>query len=246
MTNSSPINPSDIQKFVILLRDGVITDAHGLLPWGSNFTYLMRLSIDGHDEKAIYKPRHGERPLWDFPDGSLCRRELAAFEVSEALGWHIVPPTVLRDGPHGLGMVQSYIDHDPNQHYFTFGDGFKAQLRRIALFDHLINNADRKGGHCLLDGAGRIWAIDHGISFHAQPKLRTVIWEFAGEEISSELLLDLKRFVENMNSWLETSVVRQLLDESETEALHERVAALMLRSHYPEPGSNRQYPWPPI
>jgi len=242
----SQIDPTNISRFVEQLRRGTMVETQNLLPWGSNFTLLVQMSCNTNDILAIYKPRRGERPLWDFPDGTLCRREVAAFEVSEALGWHIVPPTVLRDGLHGLGMVQAYIDHDPKQHYFTFGEDQKEQLRRIALFDHLINNADRKGGHCLLDSTGRLWAIDHGISFHEVSKLRTVIWEFAGQRISPELLRDLRYFVEKLEGKTEESVIGQLLSATETAALQKRGRALLRTSSYPEPGAGRQYPWPPV
>jgi uncharacterized repeat protein (TIGR03843 family) len=236
----------NIPKVVEQLRQGIMVETHGHLPWGSNFTLLVQLSSNSDDLLAIYKPRRGERPLWDFPDGSLCRREVAAFEVSEAVGWHIVPPTVLRDGPYGLGMVQAFIDHDPNQHYFTFGEDQKQQLRRIALFDHLINNADRKGGHCLLDSSGRLWAIDHGISFHEMSKLRTVIWEFAGQPISPDLLHDLECFVEMLAGQTEDSVIGQLLSATEVAALRDRGRALLHTSSYPVPSAGRQYPWPPV
>ena len=133
---------------------------------------------------AIYKPQQGERPLWDFPRGTLCHREVAAFEVSEALGWAIVPDTVLRDGPAGIGMMQRFVEHDPEEHYFTLLEEHGDEFRRMAAFDVVINNTDRKGGHCLpRDRTARIFGIDHGVSFHAQWKLRTVIWDFGGEPI---------------------------------------------------------------
>ena len=166
----------------------------GLLPYGSNYTFLVSITLDDLQTAAIYKPRQGERPLWDFPDGTLCQREVAAFVVSQALDWFIVPPTVLRDGTHGLGMVQFYIDCNPEEHYFTLQEEtrFHDQFKQIALFDLLINNADRKSGHCLRDESDHIWAIDHGVCFSVEPKLRTVIWEFAGQPIPDRLVDNLQ------------------------------------------------------
>jgi uncharacterized repeat protein (TIGR03843 family) len=174
------------------------------------------------EEHAIYKPRRGERPLWDFPDGTLCQREVAAFLVSEVLGWHMVPPTVLRDGPHGVGSAQLYVEHDPEQNYFTFPAKYRDQLMRIALFDHLVNNADRKGGHCLLDASGQIWAIDHGICFHTQPKLRTVIWDFAGESIPPALLKSLQNLCHRINQAEVCRVLGTLLSRAEIDAMMRR------------------------
>ncbi len=145
--------------------------------------------------KVVYKPRQGESPLWDFPTGSLYKREEAAFLVSDALGWHLVPPTVSRKGDFGMGMVQFYIEHDPEEHFFTFRDPWDEQLTRLILFDVLINNADRKGGHVLREQSGaKLWAIDHGVTFHEEYKLRTVIWELAGESIPQSYLEALAAF----------------------------------------------------
>ncbi len=242
-SNKRPLSTSDA---IDLLQRGILSEAHGLLPWGSNYTFLMTVSLEDRKALAIYKPRRGERPLWDFPDGTLCQRETAAFVVSEALTWHIVPPTVLRDGPQGSGMVQLFIEHDPDQHYFTFGSEFRWQLQRIALFDHLINNADRKGGHCLLDDGGHIWAIDHGICFHVQPKLRTVIWDFAGELLPPELIADLRLFVARLDSGEKAQELGKLLTVAEIQALCRRGENLIRAGKYPEPGAGRQYPWPPV
>lgn len=235
-----------IPRALDLLRKGTLVPAHGLLPWGSNYTFLTRVADGALETLAIYKPRRGERPLWDFPDGTLCQRETAAFLVSETLGWHIVPPTVLRDGPQGMGMVQLYVEHDPDKHYFTFGPEFRPQLQRIALFDHLINNADRKGGHCLLDAFGGIWAIDHGICFHTQPKLRTVIWDFAGEAIPATLINDLRKFMNRLGDHRFVQEMAQFLNTSEIQTLCLRGERLIGAGIYPEPGPGRQYPWPPI
>lgn len=236
----------DFEQAMSLLRDGELSEVHGLLPWGSNYTFLMSVASGDCQSLAVYKPRQGEQPLWDFPRGTLCLREAAAFVVSQALGWNIVPPTVLRDGPHGYGSLQLYVPHDPDQHYFTFGPSHRKQLRRIALFDYIINNADRKGGHCLIDHLGFIWAIDHGIAFHAHDKLRTVIWDFAGSAIPKELLSDLQRLCADLSHGTLVEELELLLLPAEIRALRRRTTQLVDFAVYPEPGSGRSYPWPPI
>jgi hypothetical protein len=246
MHNPSHHRADDFPSMCDLLLKGDLRETHGLLPWGSNYTFLMSVCQDDVEVPAIYKPRRGERPLWDFPDGTLCLRETAAYVLSEALKWHIVPPTVLRDGPQGYGMVQQFIDHDPDRHYFTFGAEHKSQLQMIALFDYIANNADRKGGHCLLDPSGDIWAIDHGICFHTQPKLRTVIWDFAEQKIPSPLLADLSRFLERDCRESVSGDLRHLLSQGEILAMFRRAESLERSRKYPEPGPGRQYPWPPI
>src|SRR3954467_6036587 len=161
-------------------------DVLGRMPWSSNATYLANVSGEGGDLLAVYKPQRGERPLWDFPRGSLALRELAAFEMSEALGWGIVPDTVLRDGPAGTGMMQRFVEHDPEEHYFTLLETHHDDFVRMAAFDIVINNTDGVGGHCLVDADGRVRGVDHGVSFHAQWKVRTVIWDFANEPLPDD------------------------------------------------------------
>jgi uncharacterized repeat protein (TIGR03843 family) len=229
-----------------LLECGELQETHGLIPWSSNYTFLIALAADGREALAVYKPRRGERPLWDFPEGTLCQRECAAFLISEALGWGLVPPTILRDGPHGLGSVQFYIPHNPDENYFTFGAKYERQLQRIALFDSIINNADRKGGHCLLDEKGRIRAIDHGVCFHTQPKLRTVIWDFEGKPIPSHLMADLEQLCMRLGKPPLSDHLKPLLTDDEIDALRERLDALMMSRKFPRPGPGRNYPWPPI
>lgn len=248
---------------VDLLQHGVV-ETEGMLPWSSNYTFLVNVCAPETDSSpattvtAVYKPRRGERPLWDFTRGSLCQREHAAFLVSEALGWHIVPPTVFRAGPQGVGSVQLFIDHDPEQHYFTFeGEpSLRSQLQKIALFDILVNNADRKSGHVLLEDngepeagePGRLWGIDHGICFHTDYKLRTVIWEFMGEPIPDALRGDLVAFGRQL-SRRETPICKQLaerLSAPEREALQRRLRQLIQQDTFPKPGPGRHYPWPPV
>jgi hypothetical protein len=230
-----------------ILEEGELA-MEGLVPWGSNYTFLVKVELGDRHVDAIYKPSRGERPLWDFARGTLCLRERAAFLIAEALGWHLVPPTVLRNGPHGWGSLQYYVDHDPDQHYLTFNSKFVDVTQQIALFDFIINNADRKSGHVLLDPAGRLWAIDHGVCFHDDYKLRSVIWEFAGQPIPNDFLKNLK----DLYTWLcygksaEIEELRQLLEPVEFDALQSRLDHLVSSKRFPEPGPGRHYPWPMI
>jgi uncharacterized repeat protein (TIGR03843 family) len=224
-----------------LLSRGTI-EVEGRMPWSSNNTFLVTVNENGRTVPAIYKPGRGERPLWDFPDG-LYRREVAAYELSEALGWGFVPPTVeVANGPFGPGSLQLFVDADFEQHYFTLleDDSHHRALKRIATFDVLANNADRKGGHCLLDGEGRIWGIDHGLCFHVQQKLRTVIWDFAGEPIHRDDATDIERVLE---SGLPETLTTCLHPE-ERRALEKRARRLLEDRRLPEPRTDHPYPWP--
>jgi hypothetical protein len=197
---------------------------------------------------AVYKPQRGERPLWDFPDGTLCYREALSYSVSKAIGWHLVPPTVLRAGPHGLGSLQLFIDHDSEANYFTLGERFAPQLQQFALFDYLVNNTDRKGGHVLLDARGKLWGIDHGLTFHVMPKLRTVIWEFAGQRVPDSLLDDAQRLCSQLELG-ESDLRRQmdgLLSDTEVRAMQRRIARLLEHKRFPSPGAGPNHPWPPV
>lgn len=221
-------------------------EMEGLVPWGSNYTFLVHIAHDNGQIAAIYKPSKGERPLWDFARGTLCLRERAAFIISEILGWHVVPPTILRNGPHGWGSFQYYVEHDPQEHYLTLQGHRVDQLQIIALFDAIINNADRKSGHVLLGADDRLWAIDHGVCFHADYKLRSVIWEFAGQPIPDYIVTSLVAF----QSWLckgndpVHTELSQLLDPQELDALGHRLQRLIKEGIFPHPGSGRHYPWP--
>jgi hypothetical protein len=200
---------------------------------------------------AVYKPKDGERPLWDFPFGSLHRREVAAFEVSAHLGWDVVPPTVLRDGPLGPGSVQLFIDHDPRSHYFVLAEDnrYASQLTRMAALDLVLNNADRKGGHVLLDADGHIWGCDHGLTFHTDPKLRTVIWDFGGTRLAGQWCEDLVRLgadLDEQGSPLRRRL-RGLLTRDEIELAARRAQALARAGSLPDVDpEDRPYPWPPI
>jgi uncharacterized repeat protein (TIGR03843 family) len=220
----------------------------GLLPNSSNYTFLVRASApDGGEVLAVYKPHRGESPLWDFPEGSLGRREVAAYLVASALGWPNVPPTVLREGPEGFGSVQLFVPFEPQEHYFTLQDRFPDAFREIAAFDLVVNNADRKGGHCLLGEDGRIWAIDHGVCFHEDPKLRTVIWEYMDEPIPQALVDRLGTFGEAMASGTPPRErLDTLLSDEEVDAIGRRVDAVLARPVFPSPLGERPYPWPPV
>ncbi len=243
----------DVPRVLRWLSEGRMCEAQqGVLRWSSNSTLLVSLALDQPDAPqallAVYKPQRGERPLWDFPDGTLCRREYAAFLVSQALGWQIVPPTVLRDGLRGFGSVQLYIAHDPEVNYFTLDETFRAPLMKMVAFDYVINNADRKGGHCIVSQDGHLWGIDHGIGFHTAPKLRTVIWDFAGEPIPEDLLADLERLYCEVEAPTEPLryALNGLLTEAEINALLARLRKLIQRREYPRPGPGPNYPWPPV
>ncbi len=224
-----------------LLVEGEL-EIEGRLPWSSNYSFLATVRSDGATERAVYKPGRGERPLWDYP-GGLFRREVAAYELSAALGLEIVPETVLRaDGPHGEGSVQRFVDADFAEHYFTLLNYTRhhAQLRRIAAFDLLANNGDRKGGHLLIDSEERIWGIDHGLCFHVERKLRTVMWDFAGEQLPAEVLAGCELVAESV-----PERVAAVLEPDETEALRRRAVAILRRPRYPSPRDDyRAYPWP--
>lgn len=217
----------------------------GRLPWASNATFLAKVIEGGHHGEllVVYKPRAGERPLWDFPKGTLCQREAAAFEVSEALGWSLVPPTLLRDGPLGMGMVQLFVDHDPEEHFFTLRQTHGAFFRLVAIFDVVSNNADRKGGHCLRARDGRLWAIDHGVSFHPEDKLRTVIWDYAGEGLPEGATAALARLEQRLTGPLGRRL-SELLCPAEVEAIAERSAQLRHAGSLPREAPGHPYPWP--
>ena len=216
----------------------------GLLPRSSNYTFLAR--VEGGDTLAVYKPRRGEAPLWDFPDGTLCQREVAAYVISRELGWPTVPPTVLRDGPEGPGSVQLFVEFDPDQHYFTMIRTRPDDFRRIALFDVVVNNADRKSGHCLLAADGHVFTVDHGVCFHEAPKLRTVIWDFQGEAVPDTMADDLGGLATKLADEALRAELETLLSRKEIEAIRERLASLLSEGRFPQPGPGRPYPWPAV
>jgi uncharacterized repeat protein (TIGR03843 family) len=229
-----------------LLRCGHILQC-GLIPWGSNYTFLALLDVgQAAPMLGVYKPRRGEAPLWDFPDGTLYKRECAAFLLSEALGWQVVPPTVIRDGPNGIGSMQLYIHHNQEEaDYFSLREQHRSEVQRLALFDLIANNTDRKAAHCLRGEDGHIWGIDHGLTFHAHPKLRTVIWDFSGERIPKHLLRDLRRLCTALETrqGLEPALAELLFPE-ELEALLRRLQYVLAHPAFPSLQSRRGVPWP--
>lgn len=216
---------------------------------GSNYTFLANVSLEGRQIQAVYKPVRGENPLWDFPNRTLAKREAAAFGLSEWLGWHLVPPTVFRrDVELGLGSLQVYIEHDPNRNYFTLTRAEIQRLKPAALFDVIANNADRKGSHLIFDAQDRLWLIDHGLCFNREDKLRTVIWEFAGEPIPAPLLGDLTRAKTHLQRGGELfNLLHSHLSIVELQALSKRIAAVIASPIYPVPPADRRaFPYPPM
>ncbi len=226
---------------VTLLAEGEI-EVVGRMPWSSNQTFLVTCTADGRETGAVYKPERGERQLWDFPD-RIFRREVAAYALSAALGWDIVPETIARaDGPFGEGSLQRFVDADFSHHHFTLieDEQHHDRLRTICAFDVVANNADRKSGHCILGHDGLIWAIDNGLCFHQEPKLRTVIWEFAGEEVPAALLEDLTALDDAL-----PGALAEWLSPAEVEAVRRRARKLVRRGRFPVPNpDSHHYPWP--
>ena len=256
-----------------LLTHGELT-VRGRIREASNAALYCTISHEGREAACIYKPVAGERPLWDFPDGNLARREVAAYEVSEATGWGLVPPTVLREGPYGEGMVQLWIEVSPEAELLALVDGeepeagWKAigfaevgegktallvhaddeRLRRLAVLDAVINNADRKGGHLLPTADGRLYAIDHGVTFNTENKLRTLLWGWAGEPLDPAAVDVLKTLQEALAAQgaLATRLAG-LITEAELDATRARIAVLLESGKHPEPsGEWPAIPWPPV
>ncbi|MEU5523175.1 SCO1664 family protein [Streptomyces sp. NPDC047860] len=256
-----------------LLARGELT-VRGRIREASNAALYCTVTHEGLDAACIYKPVAGERPLWDFPDGTLAAREVAAYEVSEATGWGIVPPTVLRDGPYGEGMCQLWIDTAPGTELLALVDGeepepgWKAigfaetgegrpallvhaddeRLRRMAVLDAVINNADRKGGHLLPTADGRLYGIDHGVTFNAEDKLRTLLWGWAGEPLSQEALDVLERLRHALTAEGPlTAILTPLITPAEVDATRARVDLLLTTGVHPQPGTDwPAIPWPPV
>ncbi|MEV3993315.1 SCO1664 family protein [Streptomyces sp. NPDC049837] len=256
-----------------LLAKGELT-VRGQVREASNAVLFCSVAYEGQEADCVYKPVAGERPLWDFPDGTLAQREVAAYEVSEATGWGLVPPTVLRDGPFGLGMVQLWMEGDPSAPLLALvddeepGDGWKAvglaqvaedrtallvhaddiRLRRLAVLDAVINNGDRKGGHLLAAPDGRLYAIDHGVTFNVDDKLRTLLWGWAGEPLPEEALDVLARLDASLAPGAPLATrLAELITPAEVAAVRSRVAALRASGRHPEPsGQWPAIPWPPV
>lgn len=237
------LTPMDDAAAARHLRHGRV-EILGRMPRSSNATFLAHVCADDQILEAVYKPARGERTLWDFPE-NLYRREVAAYELDRQLGWNLVPVTVtVPDGPLGEGSLQRLVDADLRDHYFTLRDRTELvdQLRRVCLFDLLANNTDRKSGHCLLGPDDRIWAIDNALCFHAEFKLRTVIWDFAGEPIAEDDLTALTALAETGPS----DALDGLLTAPEHRALRQRCEALLDARVFPHDPTGRRYPWPMV
>jgi hypothetical protein len=236
--------PLPEEDALALLRDADFT-ASRLIPWGSNYSFAVALEgQDGRSQLAIYKPQAGEAPLYDFPDGTLYLRELAAYLFSRWAGWDLVPPTVAREGPRGVGSVQLYIQPEAERSdRNVFWGSTDPAVERLVLFDHLVNNADRKISHCLRDLAGKVWGIDHGLTFNRDPKLRTVLWQFVDEPISAPLMQELQGLHERGGEL--TEVLTGVISSGEIRALQRRIAHFAEHGCYPtlSPRRNVPYGW---
>src|SRR5512141_2834565 len=234
-------NPQ-IEQLKQVLEHGDL-ELKGQFTLGSNYTFLVDVKYQGETVPAVYKPTRGEQPLWDFEENTLALREVAAYVVSEQLGFHIVPFTTLRnDGPYGAGSLQQLIEYDPEYHYFNFTETDKQLLRPVAFFDVLCNNADRKGSHIFFEkDTHRLYAIDHGICFHEENKLRTVLWDFAGQRIPEELLTPLSGIKDLLPS------LEPYLTAREISALCARAESILKKGVFPrQPRDRRALPWPPL
>lgn len=262
---------------ITLLGKGELT-VLGQVRGASNAVLYCSVAYEGEEAHCVYKPVAGEQPLWDFPDGTLAQREVAAYEVSEATGWGLVPPTVLRDGPYGQGMCQLWIEAAPQAEDDPGllalvedeepGEGWKAvalaevgegktallvhaddpRLRRLAVLDAVINNGDRKGGHLLPAPDGRLYGIDHGVTFNAEDKLRTLLWGWAGEPLPAEAVEVLDRLAGELEPGAAlVTRLGELITAAEIEALRARVAGLRSTGLHREPsGGWPAIPWPPV
>lgn len=210
----------------------------------SNYTFLARLGEDP-EQLVVYKPRRGETPLWDFASGTLCNREVCAYRIASAAGWSFIPQTVLRDGPLGLGAVQRFIEHDPEVTAFDLLDDHQGALMQIAVFDIIANNADRKAGHVFIDQNDVVWGIDHGLCFHEEPKLRTVLWDYIGEAVPESDLQAATKLLESLRGGLAEELC-SVLEPGELDGVSKRAEWVLTHKIFPSPGPGRPYPWPPI
>ncbi len=234
--------PASVAAALEFLNNGEVIACEPIA-WGSNYSFAIALRYNDEQRLAVYKPRRGEVPLWDFPDGTLYRREYASFLVTQALGWSFVPPTVVRDGPHGVGTVQWYVDHDSRADSRSYRESNAPELMRISLFDVFANNADRKSNHTLRGRDGKLWGIDHGLTFNTAAKLRTVIWDFCGQPIPDDVKAEMARFLNNaaqidaLNAQL-----RELLDRTEIAIFYARFERLLKHGKFPNLDPHQNVP----
>jgi uncharacterized repeat protein (TIGR03843 family) len=238
-----PSVPAEVDE---LLRQGEIV-ACELIPWGSNYTFCATIRHAGREALGVYKPRKGERPLWDFPSGTLYRREYAAFLTSQAIGWAFIPPTIIRDGPHGIGSLQLFVEAEPPRAIRELQDPSDLHLARIAAFDFITNNADRKAGHILRDATGKLWGIDQGLCFNVDPKVRTVLLHYCGQPVPDQILAELELFradATRVDGLLQA--LRVGLEQEEVETFLRRLDRMLERRIYPSVDRHRGVPWPPF
>ena len=243
LINSCSYSPSSLEEAESYLVNADLSDGW-LHPRASNYTFVVQLNSEEGKGLGVYKPQLGEAPLWDFPQGSLYLRECAAYEFSKALNWEIIPPTIKREGEAGIGSLQLFMPNNASSNYFTFFKDHKEKLLQLAVLDVLINNADRKAGHCLLANNGEIWAIDNGLTFHEQYKLRTVIWDFSGEIIPDYLIRDMNRVYEDLRSQNNRSLMNSLLTKGEINSLLDRLSNYINYPRLPFPATKKDIPWP--
>lgn len=244
-TDDTPVILPEAEA-IPLLETSAVTGGHRM-PWGSNYTFLVRLDAgQGKYLQAIYKPRDGERPLYDYPQGTLYLREHATFILSRALGWPNVPYTLVREGPYGVGSMQLYIDCDPEITYFDLFEERPEVFLKFALFDVIVNNGDRKAGHCILGEDERIWSIDHGLTFHPIFKLRTVMMEYWGKPIPEALVEEIEGLLQRLRSPADslTTQLSALVSAQELQALTQRLEALIKEPKLPVMDPYRDIPWP--
>ena len=222
------------QETEVLISGEMVSCA--LTAKGSNYTFLAELVLDEERVLAIYKPRDGEAPLWDFPSGTLYKREYASYVLDDLLGWNIIPKTIIREGKYGIVSVQVFVDHDPHNNYYQVQDRHHDQLKKIACFDLVANNTDRKAAHIIIDTNDKLWGIDQGLTFHEDIKIRTVIWDFQGEDIPNELLKDIEKLKDNLQDDSISQRFEGLLDEREQESLQARIDLFLKFGKYPSLG----------
>ncbi len=240
----SDVVPSDPSAFAFL-AEATLGESR-LLPNVSNYSLLVELCLGDRRGYGVYKPQAGEAPLWDFPSGTLYRREYAACLMGRLLGWELVPLTVVREGAYGVGSLQLYVPPVRESNYFAIREARQEEVLRMALFDVVTNNADRKASHCFEAQSGGVWGVDHGLTFHAQPKLRTVIWEFAERPIPEPLLEELRLLLGELEA-ATSDAVREfggLLAPEEMRALRGRIVDVLQTPFFPSPYSRRDLPWP--
>ena len=243
-----PAQFSDQTEVEQLLRELPEIKILGLLHGASNYTFLTRLAPHPPSGmNAVYKPARGESPLWDFEAGTLYKREVAAYELSKVLGWPRIPPTVVRaNAPHGVGAMQMFVDAD-NRHFLGQNRARRDTWVRVALFDVIANNADRKSGHCLFDSNDDVWVIDHGLTFHVDDKLRTVIWDFSGQRLPDDLCGDVERTLLQLERGSFGETMRSLISAGEIRVLKRRLRGVLDPAwRFPEPTSAWSIPWPPV